>query len=73
MTTDNYSFDNPDRKAIRIDPDKTFKCTIILTPEMQKKIRASADPDCMICLGRGLYQAATGWAMCSCVDPDNQR
>ena len=60
--------DKPTRRAIRIDPTKTFGCEITLTPEMRERLRKAANSKCMVCLGSGLYCADAGnLSICKCV------
>jgi hypothetical protein len=54
-------------KPQRLDSHETFEVEFELTPEWRAKLAAAADPKCVICLGCGLRQDASGkCGMCSC-------
>ena len=64
-----YDFASPDRKARHISSTETFQTEIVYTPEVQKRLRQAAGPNCVICLGRGFYNMPDkGWQMCLCLD-----
>ena len=60
-------FNRPGQKARPIDSNQPFEFEIVYTPKMQAVIKRAADPDCVICLGRGLNDTPKGWQMCSCL------
>jgi len=62
-------FNDPDRRALRIDPLGVFKTEIVFTPEIRKILADAANADCPVCLARGLHETADGrWRMCGCLD-----